>query len=158
MDGLIVYLLLGAVVGVVAGLLGVGGGLIIVPVLILLFESYAFSPAIITHLAIGTSLATIVLTSISSVRAHHLHAAVLWPVFWKLTPGIILGTLLGVLVANMLSSAVLKNFFGFFELAVALQMGLELRPHASRKLPGRVGASLVGSVIGGLSADRKSVV
>lgn len=152
MEGLLVYLLLGAIVGIVAGLLGVGGGLIIVPVLIMLFQSYDFSSAIITHLAVGTSLATIVLTSISSVRAHHLHGAVLWPVFWKLTPGIVLGTLLGALLASLISSTALKNFFGVFELAVALQMGLELRPNASRLLPGRMMMSLAGSVIGVFSA------
>jgi len=152
MDGLLIYLLLGVFVGVIAGLLGVGGGLIIVPVLIMLFQSFSFSADIITHLAVGTSLATIVLTSISSVRAHHLHGAVLWPVFWKLTPGIVVGTLLGALLANAMSSALLKNFFGVFELAVALQMGLSLRPNASRMLPGRLGISLAGSVIGIFSA------
>ncbi len=152
MDGLLVYLLLGMFVGVIAGLLGVGGGLIIVPVLILLFQSYGFSSSIITHLAIGTSLATIVLTSLSSVRAHHLHAAILWSVFRKLTPGIVLGTVLGALLANVMSSTLLKHFFGFFELAVALQMGLELRPNAARALPGKMGMSLAGGVIGLLSA------
>lgn len=152
MDALMVYLLLGAFVGVVAGLLGVGGGLIIVPVLILLFQSYGFNAGIITHLAVGTSLATIVLTSISSVRAHHLHGAVLWPVFWRLTPGIVFGTLLGALLASAMSAAVLKNFFGFFELGVALQMGLELRPNAARMLPGRAGMALAGGVIGVFSA------
>ncbi len=152
MDGLIIYLLLGAFVGVVAGLLGVGGGLIIVPVLIILFQHYDFSSGIITHLAVGTSLATIMLTSISSVRAHHMHGAVLWPVFWQLTPGIIIGTLAGALLASVISSVSLKTFFGFFELAVALQMALELRPNASRVLPGRIGMSLAGSIIGAVSA------
>lgn len=152
MEGLLVYLLLGAGVGVVAGLLGVGGGLIIVPVLIMLFQSYDFSSAIITHLAVGTSLTTIILTSISSVRAHHLHEAVLWPVFRRLAPGIVAGTLLGALLASVISSAALKSFFGFFELAVALQMGLAIRPPASRGLPGRFGMSLAGSVIGVVSA------
>ena len=152
MTSLSIYLLLGAFVGVVAGLLGVGGGLIIVPVLIILFQSFNFFPEVITHLAVGTSLATIVLTSISSVRAHHFHGAVLWSVFWKLTPGIVVGTLLGALLASFISSVALKNFFGFFELAVALQMGLQLRPDASRMLPGQIGMSLAGSVIGLFSA------
>lgn len=152
MEGLIVYLLLGAFVGVVAGLLGVGGGLIIVPVLIILFQSYDFSPAVITHLAVGTSLATIMLTSISSVRAHHSHGAVQWPEFLRLTPGIVIGTLAGAGLASVISSDSLKNFFGFFELAVAVQMALELRPNASRSLPGPLGMTLAGSVIGAVSA------
>ena len=152
MEGFAVYLLLGAFVGVVAGLLGVGGGLIIVPVLILLFQQYGFSAGIITHLAVGTSLATIMLTSISSVRAHHAHGAVQWPVFLQLTPGIVIGTLAGALLASVISSASLKTFFGFFELAVALQMALELRPSAARSLPRLPGMSLAGSVIGAVSA------
>ena len=152
MESFAVYLLLGAFVGVVAGLLGVGGGLIIVPVLILLFQQFGFSADIMTHLAVGTSLATIMLTSISSVRAHHAHGAVQWPVFLQLTPGIVIGTLAGALLASVISSVSLKTFFGFFELAVALQMALELRPNAARALPNWPGMSLAGSVIGAISA------
>lgn len=114
MDALIVYLLLGAFVGVVAGLLGVGGGLIIVPVLIMLFQNYDFDVAIITHLAVGTSLATIVLTSISSVRAHHLHGAVLWPVFWKLTPAIVLGTFFRCLAGQCHELGCAEELLWFF--------------------------------------------
>lgn len=152
MEALIVYLILGAFVGIVAGLLGVGGGLIIVPVLILLFQHYDFSAGIITHLAVGTSLATIMLTSISSVRAHHAHGAVLWPVFWQLLPGIITGTLLGALLASFISSASLKTFFGIFELVVAMQMAMELRPTATRTLPRIPGMTLAGNLIGAVSA------
>lgn len=152
MEAFGIYLLLGIFVGFIAGLLGVGGGLIIVPVLIMLFQYFNFSTGIITHLAVGTSLATIMLTSISSVRAHHLHGAVQWPLFWQLAPGIIIGTLAGSGLASLLSSASLKVFFGFFELAVALQMALELRPNAARGLPAMTGMGLAGGIIGAVSA------
>lgn len=152
MEGLAIYLMLGAFVGVVAGLLGVGGGLIIVPVLIMLFHQYGFSPLITTHLAVGTSLATIVLTSISSVRAHHQHGAVIWPVFRGLMPGIVAGALLGAALANAMSAALLKNLFGVFELIVAVQMGFGVRPNAARDLPGRLGMSSAGGVIGTVSS------
>lgn len=92
---LLFYLTLGLFAGVMAGLLGVGGGLIIVPALAWIFHHQQVSDAITMHLAIGTSLATIVVTSISSVRAHHRRGAVLWPIFWRLTPGIVVGAWLG---------------------------------------------------------------
>ena len=92
---LLFYLTLGLFAGVMAGLLGVGGGLIIVPALAWIFHHQQVDDAIVMHLAIGTSLATIVVTSISSVRAHHRRGAVLWPIFWRLTPGIVVGAWLG---------------------------------------------------------------
>ena len=152
MEAIFIYLLLGAFAGVVAGLLGVGGGLIIVPVLVLVFKSQAFAEQLIVHLAVGTSLATIVFTSISSVRAHHQHGAVLWLVFAKLTPGIIVGALIGAVIADHMPTAVMRSFFGVFELIVATQMTLNLKPDASRQLPGRVGMVATGSGIGAISA------
>jgi len=146
------YLVLGAFAGTVAGLLGVGGGLIIVPVLVFIFTGHGFAPEVIVHLAVGTSLATIVVTSISSTRAHHLHGAVLWPVFSRLTPGIIIGTLVGAGLADLMNATALRTFFGVFELLVALQMATSARPAPHRQLPGWAGTSLAGSVIGGVSA------
>ena len=70
------YMLLGAAAGVLAGLFGVGGGLIIVPVLVFSFSAQGFAPDVLTHLAVGTSLATIVFTSINSIREHHRRGAV----------------------------------------------------------------------------------
>lgn len=148
----IAYLALGAVAGVLAGLLGIGGGLVIVPVLAWLFSAHAFAPELIMHLAVGTSLATIVFTSLSSVRAHHRRGAVLWPVFWQLAPGIVLGAWLGAAVANLLPTAALRIVFGVFELLVALQMGFSLLPEGHRVLPGRYGMTLAGTVIGSISA------
>ncbi len=149
---LLLYLALGAFAGVMAGLLGVGGGLIIVPVLAWIFHGQEVADAIVMHLAIGTSLATIVVTSMSSVRAHHQWGAVLWPVVWQLTPGIVIGAWLGAAVAGRLPSAVLSKIFAVFVLAVAAQMAFGAKPAPHRGLPGATGMMAAGGVIGGLSA------
>jgi len=148
----IIYLCLGAVAGTLAGLLGVGGGLVIVPVLALVFRHSGIDEALIMHLAIGTSLATIVFTSISSVRAHHRRGAVLWPLVWRLSPGIVIGALLGAWVADSLHSLALQRVFGVFELLVAVQMAMGLRPAPHRGLPGSTGMTAAGGLIGTISA------
>lgn len=152
MEVLFVYLAVGAFAGIVAGLFGVGGGLITVPVLVLLFRRWGFADGVLMHLAIGTSLATIVLTAISSMRAHHRRGAVDWPVFRRLTPGIAVGALLGAVIADFMPAQTLRLFFGVFELAVAAQIGLNLMASPHRRLPGGVGMSVAGVVIGALSA------
>ena len=149
---LLLYLALGAFAGVMAGLLGVGGGLIIVPVLAWIFHGQQINDAIVMHLALGTSLATIVVTSISSVRAHHQRGAVLWPVVWRLTPGIVIGAWLGAAVADALPSAVLSKIFALFVLAVAAQMAFGAKPAPHRGLPGAGGMAATGGVIGVVSA------
>ena len=146
------YLVLGAFAGTLAGLLGVGGGLIIVPVLAGVFYGLGHSPEVVMHMAIGTSLATIVLTSISSVRAHHRRGAVLFPTFVRLVPGIVLGAWLGVAVADILRGDTLRQVFGVFELLVAAQMAFGRAPAPHRVLPGVFGLSLAGGVIGAVSA------
>ncbi|MEW6353970.1 MAG: sulfite exporter TauE/SafE family protein [Pseudomonadota bacterium] len=152
MEIFLLYLLTGAFVGVIAGLFGVGGGLIIVPLLVFIFQGMDIVPALIMHLAIGTSLATIMVTSLSSVRAHHQRGAVLWPVFRKLTPGIIAGTLLGSYIVDQLPNAALRIMFGVFELLVAAQMGFGVKAAPQRQLPGWPGMSLAGIIIGKVSA------
>lgn len=149
---LLLYLLLGAFAGVMAGLLGVGGGLIIVPVLAWIFRGQHFSESVVMHLAIGTSLATIVVTSLSSVRAHHQRGAVLWPVVWQLTPGIVVGAWLGAAIADGLSSFTLQKVFAVFVLLMSAQMGLGAKPAPQRELPGAAAMGAVGGVIGVVSA------
>lgn len=146
------YLLLGAFAGVVAGLLGVGGGLLIVPVLVYVFATLGFAPEVIVHMAVGTSLATIVFTSISSSGAHHRFGAVQWPVFWRLAPGIVIGTFIGAAIADLMNAASLRSFFGVFELIVAVQMASNARPNPQRQLPGWPGTSIAGTLIGTVSA------
>lgn len=146
------YLLLGAFAGLSAGLLGVGGGLIIVPALAALFAQQGFSGEILMHLALGTSLATIVVTSLSSVYAHHRHGAVLWPQFRQLAPGILLGAWLGGWLAGQMSSAQLKPVFALFELAVGIYMLSDHRTRSQRGLPGSVAMGGVGGGIGLISS------
>ncbi len=152
METLSLYLLLGAFAGTLAGLLGVGGGLVMVPVLVFIFQGQVMPSAVIMHMALGTSLAIIMLTSLSSIRAHHQRGAVLWSLCGRLTPGIVLGALSGAVVADMLSDEVLKPVFGIFELLVALQMWLGVRSSLQRNLPDWPGISVAGWVIGSVSA------
>jgi len=147
-----VYLLVGGVAGLLAGLLGVGGGLVIVPALIWVFRGNAFDGAILVHLAVGTSLATIVITSLSSIRAHHRRGAVRWPLVMALTPGIVVGAWLGAAVADHLPTLWLQRVFACFAIFVGVQMGLSAKAEAHRALPGRFGMLLVGGGIGMLSA------
>lgn len=146
------YVGLGLVVGFLAGLLGVGGGLIIVPLLIMQFHAQGMAVGLEPQLALGTSLATIVFTSFSSVRVHHQHGAVGWPLVRRLGAGAIVGTLLGAMLAAQVPAAVLKVFFVVFLFYAALQMWLDFKPAPHRQPPGAANATLAGGVIGAVSS------
>ncbi|MDR3641290.1 MAG: sulfite exporter TauE/SafE family protein [Humidesulfovibrio sp.] len=148
----LLYLGTGAIAGIMAGLLGIGGGLVIVPILNLTFTAQGLPGDYIQHLALGTSLATIIFTSISSMRAHHKRGALLWPVFKAITPGILIGGFLGSTVASLLSSRFLSAFFVVFLYYVSAQMLLNIKPKASREVPGPFGMFGAGGVIGGVSS------
>lgn len=145
------YLGLGAIAGLLSGIFGIGGGAIIVPVLIYSFIAQGYSPEVLTHLAIGTSLATIVVTSASAVATHHRKGAVRWPLARWMAPGIFIGTALGGLFAATLSGPLLQLCFGLFLLGVAAQLGFSVQPRASRQLPGRFGTAGTSLGIGFLS-------
>lgn len=145
-------LILGAFTGFLAGLLGIGGGGIMVPVLTLLFVQQQFPAEHLVHMALATSMAAIVPTAIASLRAHHQHGAVLWSVVIKITPGILLGTFAGTFLASYLSAKPLAIFFSCFMALVALQMVLNRKPPATRVLPGAAALSATGSGIGAVSA------
>lgn len=149
---LLLYMLLGAAAGVLAGLFGVGGGLIIVPVLVLSFAAQGVEPAVLTHLAVGTSLATIIFTSINSVWEHQRKGAVRWSVFIWMALGILLGAALGAATAATIQGELLQKIIGVFAIVISLQMALDLRPRASRDVPGKPGLTLAGAVIGWASA------
>jgi uncharacterized membrane protein YfcA len=151
-EWLIGYIVLGAVAGFFAGLLGVGGGAIMVPVLALMFASQGFPDNHLMHLALGTSMATIVFTSISSLRAHHQHGAVIWSIVRSMAPGIVVGTVLAAQVAARVPTRPLAIFFAAFISYVAVQMILNIKPKPSRQLPGAWGMFGVGTGIGGISA------
>lgn len=147
------YLLLGAFAGFFAGLLGIGGGLVMVPLLTMLFSAQGgFPPGETLHLALGTSIAAIIFTSFASLKTHHQHQAVLWPVVATLTPGILLGTAAGTLLAARIPARTLGAIFAGFVCLVALQMALNLKPKPSRTLPGKWGLITTGFGIGTLSA------
>ena len=146
------YPLLGVVVGFFAGLLGVGGGGIMVPILTSLFLAQEFPRDQVVHMALGTSMAAIVLTAVSSLRAHHAHAAVRWDVVRAITPGILCGTFSATFVAARVDTVPLAIFFVVFMGYVAVQMLLGIKPRPSRNLPGALGMSAAGVGIGGVSA------
>ncbi|MCW8956801.1 MAG: sulfite exporter TauE/SafE family protein [Gammaproteobacteria bacterium] len=146
------YLALGALAGLLAGLLGIGGGLIIVPALAAIFHWQGVDARIIMHLALGTSLATIVVTSISSILAHHKRGAVLWPTFMRLTPGILAGAWMGGWLAAQASTDWLKPLFGVFELSVALYMLANIRIGDHHQLAGAMATTSAGGFIGLISS------
>jgi len=149
---IVALLALGSAIGFAAGLLGIGGGMLTVPFMTLLFTLQRFPPEHIVHMAIATSLATIMFTSISSVRAHHKRGAVLWPVAARLAPGILFGSLIGAKVAGNLPSMWLALFFALFVGFSATQMLLDRKPKPHRQLPGTAGMFGAGSAIGMVSA------
>jgi uncharacterized membrane protein YfcA len=152
LQGPLGYLLLGVAAGVAAGLLGVGGGLIIVPVLIWIFRGKGFDDALVVHLAIGTSLATIVATSVSSIIAHHRRGAVRWRLVALLTPGLLLGAWLGALIAGVLPTITLQRIYACFAIIVGFRMLLKAHAEGRWELPGWPGMGLAGSLIGTVSA------
>lgn len=152
MEWWLIYLLTGTFVGFFAGLLGIGGGLIIVPVLITVFTAQDFPTDRIIHLALGTTMATIIFTSASSLRTHHRHGAVNWQIVKNITPGIFLGTFGGATLAGSMTGHLLSIIFVIFIFYAATQMLLQFRPSPMFQLPGKIGMLLAGGVIGALSS------
>ncbi|MFC4160541.1 sulfite exporter TauE/SafE family protein [Chitinimonas lacunae] len=146
------FLAVGAVAGFLAGLLGVGGGLVIVPALLAVFEWLGFPSRHLLHMALGTSLASIVFTSLSSLRAHHGRGAVQWPTVRGMSAGLALGTFGGAWLAARIPTVGLKWFFVVFAVVVAVQMLSGYKPRPSRRLPGAAGLNGVGGVIGAVSS------
>ncbi len=146
------YLALGALAGTLAGLFGIGGGLVIVPVLIFSFGVQGVSSEIAAHLAVGTSLATIVFTSLSSIRSHHLKRAVRWDVFRPMVIGILVGAALGAWTASLLSGPTLELVIGVFVILVGIKMLLDINPKTARPVPGPGGLTAAGGFIGWGSA------
>lgn len=152
LQDLLFYLLGGATAGLLAGLFGVGGGTILVPVLLVLFRHSGIPEELWMHMAIGTSLAVIVLNAVSSVRAHQKHGAVRWDIFRALMPGVVLGAWVGAWFASRLTSLALALIFASFLVLVGLQLLTARQPKPHRVVPGRAGLAGAGGVIGGMSA------
>lgn len=148
----LVYVAMGAVIGVIAGLLGIGGGLVLVPLLVFAFTSQGVPYESLMHLALGTSMASIVFTSVSSFMGHHRRGAVHWDIVRNIVPGTIIGTFLGSCVASRMPTAFLSALFVAFLYYVAVQMLVDRKPKSSRQLPGKLGMAGVGTGIGVVSS------
>lgn len=147
-----VLLLAGVGAGLIAGLLGVGGGIILVPVLYYLFTAMGIDEAVRMHVAVGTSLTTIIATSIASIRAHHKRGAVDLALLRSWGPGILIGTLIGGLIASAVKGAALTGIFATLATLIGLYMALGQRTMViSNHLPGPLGAYSLGALIGGIS-------
>lgn len=149
---LAMYGAVGAAAGILAGLLGIGGGLVIVPMLVFCFTRQGIPEPAIMHLALGTSMASIMFTAVSSFWFHHRRGAVRWLVVRRIVIGIFVGTFLGTAVAASLSTRFLKGFFVIFLYYVAVQMLTGRKPKPGRQLPGAAGMFGAGNVIGGVSS------
>jgi uncharacterized protein len=146
------YLGIGLAVGFLAGLLGLGGGMIMVPMLFFVFTAKGFPAAHLMHFALGTAMATVAFTSASSVRAHHQHGGVDWRVARAMAPGIVVGSLCAALAAGFVPTRGLAVFFTVFMFYAAAQMFYESKPVPTRGLPGAVGLFSVGAGIGAISS------
>ncbi len=146
------YLALGAFVGFFAGLLGIGGGAAMVPVLAFIYAAKGFDPAQVIHLALGTSMATILFTSVSSVRAHHRHGAVNWQIVRRMTPGIVIGTFGGALLASALDVRVLAIVFTLLIYYISAQMFFGKKPASGAMPLSSTGLNLASGLIGVISS------
>ena len=143
---------LGLVTGFLAGLLGIGGGMIMVPFISAMLSGRGVEPGLAVKMAIATSMATIIFTSVSSVRAHHKKGAVRWDIVKSLAPGIVLGAMVASLgVFALLKGASLYFVFAAFVAFSGSQMFLDKKPSPTRQLPGTAGLLGAGGVIGALS-------
>ena len=145
-------LLAGVGAGMLSGLLGIGGAMVLVPVLTFVLGHTGVAPEYTVKMAVATSLATIMFTSMSSVRAHHRRGAVRWEIARVLAPGIVVGSLAGAQVAVALPAKLLGILFAIFIAFSATQMLLDRKPTPGRTIPGPLGTFGVGLVIGLLSA------
>ena len=146
------YLVTGAVAGFFTGMLGIGGGSIIVPMLVALFGAQDLPRAHLMHLAVGTALATFLFTSVASVRAHARRSAIRWDIARRMTPGILAGGLIGSFLSRWVSTAGFAAIFTLVIYAAATSMLIDIRPRASRDLPGTVGMFVAGFLFSGIAA------
>lgn len=151
-DSIIIFLFLGAVVGFFAGLLGIGGGGIMVPALTAFFLYKNVPVDYVVHLALGTSMASIITTSASSLYAHQKRQGVIWPIVRAMAPGILLGTFLATYLVTHISASHLAIFFALFMAYVSVQMFLNIQPKPSRTTPGNSALVVTGGAIGAVSA------
>ena len=141
---IVAFVALGALVGFLAGLFGIGGGMTMVPLLTLAFSYQGFAAEHVVHLAVATATATILFTAVSSTWEHHRHGAVLWGVVAGMAPGIVVGSLAGTQIVGRMSTSLLAGFFGVFVAVAATHIMLDRKPAPTRELPGSAGLFAAG--------------
>lgn len=146
------YLGIGFAVGFFAGLLGIGGGAVMVPMLVFVFAAQQLPAEHLLHMALGTAMASIMFTSVSSMRAHHAHGAVDWGIARSIAPGILLGAFCAALAAGLIAKRPLAILFAALVFYAATQILFDLRPRQARELPGAVGLFAAGAGIGAVSS------
>ena len=146
------YLGIGALVGFAAGLLGIGGGVVMVPLLVLVFRAHEMPAEHVLHLALGTALAAMIFTSIASMRAHHVHGGVEWKIARAMAPGMLSGSFAAAIVAGVIPTRPLAVLFTGFVFYAATSILLDLKPSTTRALPGPAGIFGAGAVIGAISS------
>jgi uncharacterized membrane protein YfcA len=144
-------MLIGLVAGILSGLLGIGGGIIVIPLLVWLFKLQNIPSDLIMHLAAGTSLSVMIFTAASSLYGHVKHGIEIWPVYRQLAIGIIIGTIFGAVFGHFLPGRVLEILFAIFIFIVAIRMLIAIKPKLKRTLPRSLGMFLMAFVIGGKS-------
>lgn len=148
----LILLASGLVAGVLSGMLGVGGGIVVVPVLYYVYNLLGFEPSLVMHLAVGTSLATVVFTSARSARSHQKKGSLDLAVFKKLAPGVLVGSLVGSAIGSLVSGEILTGVFAVMAAIVSVNMGFGRQEwRIADQLPGIAGCLLMGMFIGGIS-------
>ena len=153
LSDILMLMLCGCISGYLAGLLGIGGGMILVPFMILVFNHLGFNQEVIVHMAIATGMATILFTTTSAIWAHHKHGSIDWRLVAALSPGMIFGGLIGGSeLFEALKTSWLSLFFAVFIVYTSIQMLLNKKPKAGRELPGTVGLFSFGTFAGALAS------
>jgi uncharacterized membrane protein YfcA len=153
LSDILMLMLCGSISGFLAGLLGIGGGMILVPFMILVFNHLGFNQEVIVHMAIATGMCTILFTTSSAIWAHHKHGAIDWKLVASLSPGMIFGGLVGGSeLFEALKTSWLSLFFAIFIVYTSIQMLLNKKPKAGRNLPGALGLFSFGIFAGALAS------
>jgi uncharacterized membrane protein YfcA len=148
---LLLYLVLGVFTGLISGVLGISGGLVVVPGLAWIFNYTNMAPIFVMHFAVGTSLAVMIVTTLRAMLAHRQYHIQCWPTFRRLAPGVVIGVIIGVFVGHYLHSRALEIILGILVVIIALDMFFMRTINPERQLPGTVGMSGISVFLGGLS-------
>ena len=146
------FALIGALAGYLAGFLGIGGGFVVLPALTFLYLSDPTTAPWAIHMAVATSLATMLITSLSSIIAHHRRDAIRWSLVRSMTIGLMAGAVLGAIIVDFLQGETLVRVFGGFAILAGLQLILGRQPDGEKPLPAQPGVSLVALIIGSISS------